>query len=218
MLKKKLISFDLDQTLVNTIQSHMLAYMEAFKSNGLKLPNKERLKGLIDGRHGREVLHNLYPHISPEKEEKIKFDRRVILKKYAYLMKPIPGAKQALILLKKDYNLALITNAEKNEVELFLKKSKINPNIFNLIVLARKHPKPLPNGIIKAEHLLDVRSDFHVGDSVYDLIAAKRAKAISIAVLTGQATKRKLKRYHPDYIIHSVKDLPDLMRKVDKNN
>jgi HAD superfamily hydrolase (TIGR01549 family) len=216
MSKKKLISFDLDQTLVNTIQSHMKAYMEVFKKNKLQLPSKERLRKLIDGRHGREVLHNLYPNISKEEEERIRKDRKIILKKYAHLMKPIPGVKEALGILKKGYELALVTNAEKNEVELFLKKSKIDPKIFNLIVLARKHPKPLPDGIVLAEHLLHVKSDFHVGDSVYDMLAARRAKAVSIGVLTGQATKNKLKKCHPSYIIKSVKELPNLMKKIDK--
>jgi HAD superfamily hydrolase (TIGR01549 family) len=193
----------------------MKSYLEVFKKNNLKVPSKERLRKLIDGRHGREVLHNLYPKISKEMENKIRHDRKIILKKYAHLMKPIPGVKKALHLLKKHYELALVTNAEENEVELFLKQSRINPKIFDLIVLARKHPKPLPDGIIVAEHVLHVKSEFHVGDSVYDIIAAKRAKAVSIAVLTGQASRNELKKYHPDYIINSVAKLPSLMRKID---
>jgi HAD superfamily hydrolase (TIGR01549 family) len=212
MLKKKLISFDLDQTLVNTIQSHMGAYIEVFKKNNLKLPSKERLRPLLDGRHGNDVLNALYPHLSKKMKDKIREDRKIILKKYAPLMKPIPGIKKALNILKKDYSLILVTNAERNEVELFLKKSKINPKIFDLIVLARKHPKPMPDGIIKAEHLFHVKSDIHVGDSVYDVLAAKNAKAVSVAVLTGQATRKKLEKYHPDYILKSVAELPKLLK------
>ncbi len=214
MLKKKLISFDLDQTLVDTIKSHMKSYLEVFKRNNLKIPSKEKLRNLIDGRHGRRVINGLYPHLSKEKAEKLRLGRKPILLKYSYLMKPIPGASKALKILKKKHELALITNAAKNEVDLFLKKSKINPKIFDLILIGNKmkHPKPSPDSIIRAEHILHVDSDIHVGDSIYDVLAAKRAKAISIAVLTGQATKTKLKKYKPDYILNSVAELPKLLK------
>jgi len=212
---KKLISFDLDQTLVDTIKSHLKSYLEVFKKNKLKIPSKNRLKTLIDGRHGREVLSSLYPHLSKAKKEKIRLERRIILKKYANLMKSVPGANKALNLLKKKYELALITNAAKNEVNLFLKKSKINLKIFDCILMGdrMKHPKPFPDGIIRTEHILHVHSDIHVGDSIYDVLAAKRAKAISIAVLTGQCSRKQLSRYRPDFIIKSVAYLPKLLSK-----
>ena len=215
-MKKQLISFDLDQTLVDTIQSHMESYLEVFKNNGLKVPSREKLKPLIDGRHGRMLINRLYPHLSREKAEKLRIERKPILRKYAYLMSPIPGAHRTLKLLKKRYKLAIITNAAKNEIDLFLKKSKINPKIFDLIVIARKHPKPLPDGIIKAEHLFHAKSDIHVGDSIFDVVAAKKAKAISVAVLTGQATRKTLEKHKPDYIINSVADLPGLLKKIEK--
>ncbi len=213
---KKLISFDLDQTLVNTIKSHILSYLEVFKKNNLEIPSREKLRELIDGRHGKKVIYSLYPHISKEKAEKLRVERKPILRKYSYLMKPIPGAKKALGILKKKYEFALVTNAAKNEVDLFLKKSKINPGIFNLILIGSrmKHPKPSPDGIIRAEHILHVKSDLHVGDSIYDVIAAKKAKAISVAVLTGQASKSVLKKYHPDFIIKDVTYLPKLLSKI----
>ncbi len=216
---KPLISFDLDQTLVDTVQSHLISYIEVFKKNNLKIPSKERLRRLIDGRHGKRVIYNLYPSISKEKAEKLRLERKPILAKYSKLMKPIPGAKKALNSLKKNHKLALITNAAKNEVDLFLKKSRINPKIFDLILIGNKmkHPKPFPDSIIRAEHLLHVKSDIHVGDSVYDVLAAKRAGALSIAVLTGQATRKDLSKHKPNYILNSVAELPKLLKRISVN-
>ncbi|UCD20862.1 MAG: HAD family hydrolase [archaeon] len=212
---KRLISFDLDQTLVDTISSHMASYLEVLKKNNLKVPHKSKLRKLIDGRHGRDLINALYPNLSKKLREKIRIERKPILKKHSNLMRPIPGAKKTLFILKRNYKLALITNAAKNEVNLFLKKSKIPKKIFDFILLGDqlKKPKPFPDGIIKVEHLLHVKSDIHVGDSTYDIISAKKAKAISVGVLTGQVSKRGLKRAGADFIIKSVADLSKLLSK-----
>lgn len=51
-----------------------------------------------------------------------------------------------------------------------------------------------------------------VGDSNHDLIAARRAGAVSIAVLTGPATAAELAP-NADYIIETIADLPSLLER-----
>jgi len=216
---KQLVSFDLDQTLVETTRAHSLSFQKSFQKKGIKIKEKQ-VWPFIDGRHSREVV------LSIAKVEKIKLDEKQIteirklhhhfLKETNKFSKPIPGAKEILVSLKKEYNLALLTNCGKEEASLLLKASGINKSIFDIIVLADqvKHPKPWPDEIFKAEKILHIKSDIHVGDSVYYVVAAKKAKAISIAVLSGQSTKKQLQKLRPDYIIKSIKQLPKVLAKL----
>jgi len=217
---KKLISFDLDQTLVETTRAHSSAFRYAFQKKGIKV-NEKVIWPFIDGRYSEEVILSIAKKIKIKLNEEqvttIKKLHHFFLRKTHKYAKPISGAEKTLKELKKRYDLALLTNCAKEEAYFLIKASKIPKKFFDIIVLADqvKHPKPFPDGILKAEHLLHVKSDIHVGDSIYDVLAAKRAKAISIAVLTGQASRSKLKKYKPDYIINSVADLSNLMKKID---
>ncbi|MCS7299493.1 MAG: HAD family hydrolase [Spirochaetia bacterium] len=52
---------------------------------------------------------------------------------------------------------------------------------------------------------------FIVGDSHRDIIAAKENGIPSIIVTTGKMKKEELEKYTPDYIIPSLKELPDIL-------
>ncbi len=214
---KPLISFDLDQTLVESIQAHSKSFAQAFKKEGMKI-NERSIRKFIDGRHSREVILSIKPGLDKEAIQRIRRWHHKFLKKTIKFAHPIPKVLEALKKLKKDYELALVTNCSRQEEVLLMKASKIPKNIFDVYVLASqvKHPKPWPDEIFKAEHLARVKSDIHVGDSVYDIIAAKKAKAKMIAVTTGQTSRAKLSRYHPNYIIKSVAELPALLKKIEK--
>ena len=56
--EKKLISFDLDQTLVITIKAHTLAFKMAFKQKGMNI-GKVNIRSFIDGRHSHDVITSI---------------------------------------------------------------------------------------------------------------------------------------------------------------
>lgn len=219
---KKLISFDLDQTLVETARAHSLSFAYAFEKQGIKIKEKT-IWPFLDGRHSREVVLSIAKKIKVKLNEKqingIREFHHFYLKETTRYIKPIPRAYEILKELKKSYTLALLTNCAKEEAFLLLKFSGINKKIFNIIVLADqvKHPKPWPDEIFKAEKILHVKSDIHIGDSVYDVIAAKKAKAISIAVLSGQSTREQLEKLNPDFIIENIRELPRTLKRIENS-
>ncbi|MCX6711601.1 MAG: HAD family hydrolase, partial [Candidatus Woesearchaeota archaeon] len=123
-----------------------------------------------------------------------------------------------LKILKKEYKIALVTNCTHKELEPLLKNTKIDKKIFDVIIGHDdvKKTKPYPDEIFKAEKLLHLKADYHVGDSIYDIIAAKRARVKCISVLTGVSSKNRLKKYKPNYIIKNVSYLPKLLRNINK--
>ena len=115
---KKLVSFDLDQTLVKTTKAHSLAFRHAFKEKGIDV--KENLIWpFIDGRHSREVILSIAKKIkiklTEEQIEEIRKFHHYFLRKTRKYAKPMPGAKKTLRELKKNYSLALLTNCAEEE-------------------------------------------------------------------------------------------------------
>jgi len=53
-----------------------------------------------------------------------------------------------------------------------------------------------------------------IGDSIYDMLAGKRANVKTIGVLTGHYPRMLLKKQGADYIIKSVNKLPQLLKEV----
>ncbi|MFH1308580.1 MAG: HAD family hydrolase [Patescibacteria group bacterium] len=211
---RKLISFDLDQTLVETTKAHTLAFQMSFKKFGLKT-SYNKISKLIDGRHSTEVILGLFPKLNKKQVLEIRNLHHKFLKKTVKYAKPIPGALKVLTALKKKYKLAIVTNCAKEEAFVLLKASKIPKKLFTTIVLYTPdlRPKPFPDEILRAEKLARANADYHIGDSIYDVIAGKKARAITIAVLSGAATRKKFAKYKPHHIIKSIKELPKLLNK-----
>jgi HAD superfamily hydrolase (TIGR01549 family) len=216
-MKKKLISFDLDQTLVKTTKAHVLAFQMAFAAQKINLKTKD-IQPYIDGRHSTSVILSICPKLDKKTISEIRKFHHAFLKKTIKYAQPIKNGIKTLKFLKKRFELAIVTNCGKEETNLLLKAGKISHNLFDVIIKADqvKHPKPYPDEIFKAEKLVHVNSDIHVGDSIYDIIAAKKAKAVSISVLTGQTTKKELLKHHPDFIIKDINYLPKLFSKNKK--
>lgn len=67
----------------------------------------------------------------------------------------------------------------------------------------------------KADGLLDVckklgkkpESVLYIGDTVHDILAAKKAGVRSAAVCTGYHTKEKLEKENPDYVLRCLSEL-----------
>src|SRR3989344_1236841 len=128
-------------------------------------------------------------------------------------IKPLFGIIPALNKLKRNYHLAVITNCRSKEIPVLLKEAGINVKLFDILVGndAVKHPKPAPDEIFKAEAAIHHKASYMVGDSIYDMIAGKRAGVKTIGVLTGHTSKAKLKKYKPLAILKSVAELPKFL-------
>ena len=210
MKKKRLICLDLDNTIIHSDKAHVTAYHLAFEKSGLKKVDERILKKKF-GRVGKVILKRLFPSLSNAKLNKVIRDHHYFLVKETFkFAKPIPGAKSALKQLKKKFKLALVTNCSSITLKALMKGAGIDKKLFNIIIGHDNvlHPKPDPDEILKAEHLLHLDADFMVGDTPYDIIAGKKSGTKVIAVLTGNHSKTVLAKKKPFKIIKSIKDLP----------
>lgn len=215
-MDKKLICFDLDNTLIKSNKAHVRAFEMAFAKNKMKKINAKKIESLLNGRHAHDVVKMLFPKLNEDQVEKIVQDHHYFIRFTAKYAKRIGGVVSTLKGIKKHYKIALVSNCIHNEISILLKSIGIRRNIFDYIVGKEdvKHSKPYPDEILKAEHLAKLKADFMVGDSIYDVIAAKKARVKSISVLTGIAKAKELMKYRPDYIMNDVNEIINLLNKI----
>lgn len=213
---KKLICFDLDNTLIYSDKSHILSYNYALRKLKLKVPKAELLKSLFGMPH-QLIIKIIAPKIDEENAVKLVdlHDSLLIKNTYKY-SRQIPGVTKTLKLLKDGYDMALLSNSSHKNILALLKGAKIDKSLFNIIIGNDdvRHGKPWPDEIFKAEKLEHHKADFMIGDSIYDIIAGKKAGIKSIGVLTGHYSRMLLKKQDADYIIKSVKELPKLLKEI----
>lgn len=205
----KLICFDLDNTLIDSEKAHIKAYNEALEKNGFK---KAKIKDLLNmmGMPHLKLIRRLTKEKNKKILKKVSADHsKAIIKKYHKYAKALSGTITTLKKLKKKYKLAIVSNTTHKEILCLLKGAKINKNYFNLIIGNDevKYSKPYPDEILKAEKLIHHKAEFIIGDSIYDIIAGKKAKVKTIAITSGRYTKNKLKKEKPTYIVKKIRDI-----------
>ncbi len=202
----------MDNTLVRSNNLHLYAFKKAIAKH--KLPrktNKEILK--VFSLQSEILIKELYPNLTKKEIQNVVNTHDKIVVKEPERIKPIRGAKGVLRKLKKHYKIALLSNCKHKEILAILKSAKIDKNLFEAIIGNDdvKHGKPSPDEIIKAKKILKVKKGYMVGDSIYDIQAGKKAKLKTIAVCTGNHSKKELRKEKPYKILDSIADLPKLL-------
>lgn len=206
---KKLICFDMDNTLVHSDRAHVYAFNKALEDNGFK-----KLAFMAVARHFGKPKEECIRTISGSNDENIinkinkKHDEYLYSETKKYVRK-IPGAEGVLKKLSRNYYIAVLSNCSHKNIEVILNAAGYDMEFFDLIIGNDdvKNPKPWPDEIVKAGNLMKVNPEYMVGDSIYDVMAANKAKVKGIAVLSGHYTKEELEREKPFRIIKKLKGL-----------
>ena len=170
-MKKKLIIFDLDGVLINSLSNMEFALNKTSKNLGVKLNFKLYKKYL--GLPFKDIM----------KKMRIKKNVNLIKEKYEmYSTKKINKIKikrkhiDILKKLKKSCYLALFTSKNKKRTLKIVQKDKI----FDCIITSDDvlKGKPHPEGLYKILKKLKIKkkNSVYVGDSFYDYKASKLAK------------------------------------------
>lgn len=209
---KPLITFDLDNTLLNSDKAHVVAYQYALKKLNLKVLKDKEIY-IQFGKPKQEVAKA----ISNSNDKKIikqitKHHDYYLWNKSNNLSKILPGVKETLEYLKKKYEIAVISNCSHKSILKLLNGAGLNKKYFDFIIGDDdvKHPKPWPDELFLAEKLAKENVLFHVGDSIYDVRAARKARVKAISVLSGHYTKEQLQKEKPFKILKHIK----LLKKI----
>lgn len=126
-----------------------------------------------------------------------------------------PDAASTLGLLhSKSVKLAVLTNGGRRAASRVLGRAGLLD--YFEFVLTREDVdamKPNPEGVNLAVSMFSLPKDhvFYVGDSLYDIMAAKKAGLRVISVATGNYTAERLRSEGSDEVIDSLRSLPRVL-------
>ncbi len=215
----KAVLFDLDGTLIDSTKWHLKSFQSLWKKLGKKLPNS-RISPLI-----RWPTEEVYFELNVKKEFGIDLEKFIQLRRQEYysLIRnkslAFPHAISLVKKLKQKYKIALVTNSSTTTTLHSAPKALLR--LFPVIVTYDDvlRGKPAPNSILLACRKLRVSPSqvVMVGDSVLDLLAAKKAKTQSVAVSTGASSRTELKKLKPLKVCRNLEEVALFLKGLQKN-
>jgi HAD superfamily hydrolase (TIGR01509 family) len=189
--------FDLDGTLVDTVEARIQAWLRTFAEVGVPA-DRDHVARLI-GADGRRLAHEVAGvagrEITDERAEAI--DRRAgeIYSTLNTNPQPLPGAQALLHALERSrLPWAIATSSRTQQVMKSVEALALTrqPKIVDGSQV--EHAKPAPDLLLQGAERLGVppHSCWCVGDSTWDIAAAKAAPMTSVGVPSGAASPADL--------------------------
>ena len=191
--------FDLDGTLVDSVYQHVLAWREALESGGMKLAvwRIHRQIGMSGGLFVNALLRETGMTVSAEEAERLQNAHGEAFKRYASQVRPLPGAVELLAYLTKaKVPWAIATSGRLESASLSLSLLGLDTGVPIITRDLVRHAKPDPDLFLAAAEKLgvDISNSVVVGDSIWDLLAARRARALGVGLLSGGYGREELER------------------------
>jgi HAD superfamily hydrolase (TIGR01509 family) len=210
----KAVIFDIDGTLVDSVDLHARAWQEAFAKFGNDIPY-EKVRSQI-GKGGDQLIPVFLSSEQQKDYGKELEDYRgqLFKKKYMSQVKPFPRVRELLERVKKDgKQIALASSAKKDEIAIY----KRIANIEDLVEeetssddADRSKPHPdIFEAALKRLQNVSAQEAVTVADSPYDAIAATKIKMRCIGVLSGGFPEADLRAAGYSEIYRDCADLLD---------
>ena len=210
--------FDLDGTLVDSVYQHVLAWREATQAAGIELPvwRIHRQIGMSGGLMLSALLRETGRPVSKQAAERIQRVHSEVYAKQAASLRVLPGAQELLDMLGRHrVPHAIATSGRLPNAQHALKLLKLGGKVPVVTRDDVRFAKPDPDLFLAAGRRLNVPMSrcVIVGDSVWDLLAARRAFALSVGLLSGGYGREELERAGA-YRVYQ--DPADLLQHLDE--
>ncbi|HWP57444.1 MAG TPA: HAD family hydrolase [Candidatus Acidoferrales bacterium] len=216
--KEPAFLFDLDGTLVDSVYQHVLAWREALEKAGIELAvwRIHRRIGMSGGLLAHALLRETGHPLSPEEAARLQRAHAEAYQRHASQVRPLPGARELLeYLTQAGVPWTIATSGRMETARPALDALGIDRDMPVVTRDRVARAKPDPDLFVAAAKLLrvDISDSVVVGDSVWDLLAAQRARALGVGLLSGGYGQDELERAGA-YRVYQ--DPADLLRHLDE--
>jgi len=210
--------FDLDGTLVDSVYQHVLAWREALEEAGIELAvwRIHRQIGMSGGLFVNALLRETDRRLTSEEVACLQQLHADAYKRQVGKVRALPGARDLLAYLSRmRVPYAIATSGRFEFARLTLQVLDLDPQIPIITRDQVRHAKPDPDLFLAAAKSIGVpiQNAVVVGDSVWDLLAARRARALGVGLLSGGYGQEELERAGA-YRVYA--DPRDLLRHLDE--
>ena len=215
---KKLVIFDLDGTLLNTIADLANSTNYALKVLGYPIHEPDKYNFMVGN-----GINKLFERALPDgekTEENVLRVRQEFVPYYdqhnADISRPYPGVTELLETLQTaGMQLAVASNKYQAATEKLI--AHYFPNIKFTAVFGQREGIPVkPDPIIVKEILqiakVQEEETLYVGDSGVDMQTAINASVTSCGVTWGFRPRTELESFHPDHIVDNAEEIKLLCR------
>jgi HAD superfamily hydrolase (TIGR01509 family) len=218
MSRPKAIVFDLDGTLVDTVDRRITAWLQAFKEAGI--PASRELVSPLIGSDGhwlaRQVAREAGIELDDARAEEIDERAGRIYQALNVDPQPLPGARDVLEALTADgIAWAIGTSSRRDQVRASVDALALSSEPMIVDGSHVRHAKPEPDLLLLAARQLSVSpvDAWCVGDSTFDMRAAVAAGMLAVGVTTGSASRDVLREAGAFEVLGSLEDLAELVRR-----
>ncbi|HET7697057.1 MAG TPA: HAD family hydrolase [Vicinamibacterales bacterium] len=191
------VIFDLDGTLVDTVYGHTLAWWRVLQEAGLPVPSWKvhRLIGMSGGLITRAAAHEIGRGLAPDEVERLQKRHGEVYKSLMPDRHPLPGALELLQHLREaGIKHGIATSGKRQDAQPSL--DALNPPS-DMVIVDRTEvdrAKPEPDLFLACQQKLGVAPSecYVVGDAVWDVLAARRAGMLAVALLSGGYGEQEL--------------------------
>lgn len=199
MTDRPALLLDLDGTLIDSVYQHAIAWHKALELGGIELSvwRIHRRIGMSGGLLADSLARETGRELSDKEAAKLKRAHARLFAALRRDVRPLPGAQDLVRhLTRMRVPWAVATSGALASARPLLKLVNLPPGVPVITRDDVKHAKPNPDVWIAAADRLGVpiESAIAVGDSVWDLLAARRARALGVGLLSGGYGQEELER------------------------
>jgi HAD superfamily hydrolase (TIGR01509 family) len=189
--------FDLDGTLVDSVYQHVLAWRNALHEEGLDLSvwRIHRRIGMSGGLFLKALERELGTTLDEGRAERLRQSHAKGLLGRLDQIRPLPGARELLMTLS---SMGVPWAIATSGAEITARPTLVMLGVPEGTPIVTRdqvaYAKPNPDLFLAAAERLGVPPGdcFVVGDSIWDLLAAQRAGALGVGLLSGGYGREEL--------------------------
>jgi HAD superfamily hydrolase (TIGR01509 family) len=205
------VLFDWDGTLLDSYDADSAAYLAMFHEMGIPW-------GLEDlAQHYSPNWYRVYRAAKLPRRHWDDADRvwRAHYAKHSPQL--VDGGRHVLTRVRRLCRLGLVTSGDRTRVLRQLRHFKIS-QLFAARVCSgdtpEKKPHPAPLRLALQRMRLDPAACVYVGDAPEDLQMARSAGVRAVGVIGRFPTEKRLRAAAPDFLLESIKELPEALRAL----
>ena len=211
--------FDLDGTLVDTVYAHVFSWQRALAEAGMAVDGWRihRRIGMSGGLFTRAIAREIGREITEAEANRLQQRHGELFQEFLPERTPLPGAVKLLRFLREaGLPHGIATSGRRPEIDASLEVLGVGAET---VVVERGdvlRAKPAPDLFLNCQQRLGVPVDdcYVVGDAVWDLLAARRARMLSVGLLSGGYGEDELTRTGAFRVYRDADELHDSLDEL----
>ena len=203
--------FDLDGTLIDNVYQHVIAWQRAPGGGGIQLAvwRIHRRVGMSGGLLVNALLRETGRRVTAKEAAHLQQSHAEAYSRQVAQIRPLPGARELSGTFHATAYRGPLLQVEGWRPPPALQLLEIPSNVPVITRDEVDHAKPDPDLFLAAAERIhaDIGNSVVVGDSVWDLLAARRARALGVGLMSGGHGRDELERAGAYRVYHDAADL-----------